>query len=48
MCGKITITLTRKWDLHTTNYIYILFRDYPFTTGANIRGVPMFAINNHK
>jgi hypothetical protein len=37
MCGKITITLTRKWDFHTINYIYI-FRNYSFTTGANIRG----------
>ena len=26
--------------------MYILFRNYPFITGANISGVPMFASNN--
>jgi hypothetical protein len=34
---------------HPTRYIYsFLFRNYLFTTGANISGVPMFASNNHK
>jgi hypothetical protein len=29
-------------------FFYILLRNYPFTMGANISGIPMFASNDHK
>ena len=42
VCFDIYIYIQYTVYIHCT---YILFRNYPFTTGANISGVPMFASN---
>ena len=48
ICSSIPAVPTYGVYVYIYIFVCILFRNYPFTTGANISGVPMFVSNNHK